>query len=63
MALTPDVVVLDVVMARKSGDQTALDLRKCGYIAAALRAGVDTVAVRDPEDTKRVIETLIALKK
>lgn len=28
---------------------------------AALQAGVDTVAVRDPEDTKRVIETIIAL--
>ncbi|MGB6985100.1 MAG: HAD-IIB family hydrolase [Candidatus Aquilonibacter sp.] len=30
---------------------------------AALQAGVDTVAVRDPEDTKRVIETIIAMVK
>jgi hypothetical protein len=28
---------------------------------AALQAGVDCIAVRDPEDTKRVIETIIAL--
>ncbi|MGA7570418.1 MAG: HAD-IIB family hydrolase [Candidatus Aquilonibacter sp.] len=27
---------------------------------AALQAGVDCIAVRDPEDTKRVIETIIA---
>jgi len=30
---------------------------------AALQAGVDCVAVRDPEDSKRVIETIIALAK
>jgi phosphomannomutase len=30
---------------------------------AALQAGVDCIAVRDPEDTKRVIETIIALEK
>ena len=30
---------------------------------AALQAGVDCIAVRDPEDTKRVIETIIALVK
>jgi phosphomannomutase len=30
---------------------------------AALQAGVDTVAVRDPEDSKRVIETIVALEK
>ncbi len=30
---------------------------------AALEAGVDCIAVRDPEDTKRVIETIIALKR
>jgi phosphomannomutase len=28
---------------------------------AALQAGVDCIAVRDPEDTKRVIETIVAL--
>ncbi len=27
---------------------------------AALQAGVDCIAVRDPEDTKRVIQTIIA---
>ncbi|HTC29521.1 MAG TPA: HAD-IIB family hydrolase [Candidatus Acidoferrum sp.] len=30
---------------------------------AALQAGVDCIAVRDPEDTKRVVETIIALSK
>jgi len=30
---------------------------------AALQAGVDCIAVRDPEDTKRVIETIVALEK
>lgn len=30
---------------------------------AALQAGVDCIAVRDPEDTKRVIETIIAMVK
>jgi phosphomannomutase len=30
---------------------------------AVLQAGIDTIAVRDPEDTKRVIETIIALEK
>lgn len=30
---------------------------------AALEAGVDCVAVRDPEDTKRVIETIVALER
>jgi phosphomannomutase len=30
---------------------------------AVLQAGIDCVAVRDPEDTKRVIETIIALEK
>lgn len=30
---------------------------------AVLQAGVDCVAVRDPEDTKRVVETIIALMK
>ena len=27
---------------------------------AALQAGVDCIAVRDPEDTERVIQTIIA---
>jgi phosphomannomutase len=30
---------------------------------AVFQAGVDTVAVRDPEDSKRVIQTIIALEK
>jgi phosphomannomutase len=30
---------------------------------AVLQAGIDCVAVRDPEDTKRVIDTIVALEK